>query len=114
VYIYILALPFKIYKLKKTEEPLSLLNKNIVIEFTNRNYFLVNIYSQKDFNELMMYFKRKNIPVNDKTVFLHHWQIANPTFFDKDERWCDEYEPKEIKKIGMWQKIAKLFGVRKG
>ncbi|MDR2635674.1 MAG: hypothetical protein LBC08_02465 [Campylobacteraceae bacterium] len=100
--------------MKKTEEPLSLLNKNIVIEFTNRNYFLVNIYSQKDFNELMMYFKRKNIPVNDKTVFLHHWQIANPTFFDKDERWCDEYEPKEIKKIGMWQKIAKLFGVRKG
>jgi hypothetical protein len=104
-------LPFKIYKLKKDGEPLSLLSKNIVIEFTNRNYFLVNIYSQKEFDELMIYFKSKNIPIKDKTVFMYHWQILNPTFFDKDERWCDDPEPKEVEKVGI---IKKLFqGLKK-
>jgi hypothetical protein len=37
---------------------------------------------------------------------LYHWQIANPAFFDKDERWYDEYEKKEVEKIGI---IKKLF-----
>jgi hypothetical protein len=109
----LLALPFKIYKLKKDGESLSLLNKNIVIEFTNRNYFLVNIYSQKEFDELMIYFKSKNIPIKDKTVFMHHWQILNPIFFDKDERWCDEYEEKEVEKVGIIKKITKLFETKK-
>jgi hypothetical protein len=106
----LLVLPFKIYNLKKTEEPLSLLYKNIVIEFANRNYFLINIYSQKEFDELMIYFKKKKIPIVDKTVFLHHWQIANPTFFDKDERWCDEYEPKAVEKRGFFKR---LFNIKK-
>jgi hypothetical protein len=104
------VLPFKIYKFQKDKEPLSLLNKNIVIEFTNRNYFLVNIYSQKELNELLEYFRQKSIHVKNKTVFLYHWQIINPTFFDKEERWCDEYEPKEIKKIGIAKRIATFFG----
>jgi hypothetical protein len=99
------ALPFKIYKLKKAKEPLSLLKKNIVIEFTNRNYFLVNIYSQREFDELMIYFKSKNIPIQDKTVFLHHWQIVNPTFFDKNERWRDECEEETDAKKSIWWQI---------
>ena len=37
----IFALPFKIYKLKKSGEPLWLLRKNFVIRMKNRNYFLV-------------------------------------------------------------------------
>jgi hypothetical protein len=94
---YLPVLLFKIYKLKKANEPLSLLKKNIVIEFTNRNYFLVNIYSQREFDELMIYFKSKNIPIQDKTVFLHHWQVLNKYFMNKEETWCDEYE-KNIKK----------------
>jgi hypothetical protein len=102
----LLVLPFKIYKFLKNDEPFSLLNKNIVIEFTNRNYLLINIYSEKEFNELMMYFKRKNVPILDKTIFLHHWQILDPTFFDKDERWCDGYEEK-VEKRGWFRR---LFG----
>jgi hypothetical protein len=111
---YLLILPFKIHKLKKAREPLFLLKKNIVIEFTNRNYFIVNIYSQKELDELMRYFASQNVFIDNKTVFLHHWHVANKYWINKEETWCDEYEPKEIKKIGMWQKIAKLFGDRKG
>jgi hypothetical protein len=91
---YLPVLPIKIYRLKKAKEPLYLLNKNIVIEFTNRNYFLVNIYSQKEFDELMIYFKSKNILIKDKTVFLYHWQVLNKYFMDKEENWCDDPEPK--------------------
>jgi hypothetical protein len=103
---YMLILPIKIYKLKKAKEPLSLLKKNIVIEFTNRNYFLVNIYSQKEFDELMQYFSSKNIPITNKRVFMHHWQIINPYFIDKEENWCDNTEPKEVEKARI---IKKLF-----
>jgi hypothetical protein len=108
------ALPFKIYKIKKTDEPLSLLSKNVVIEFTNRNYLVVNVYSEKDFNKLIMYFRDKNISVKDKTVFMYHWQILDPTFFDEEEQWCDEYEPQKIeKKTGIVKRIFGLFGDKK-
>ncbi|MDR1007341.1 MAG: hypothetical protein LBL65_02095 [Campylobacteraceae bacterium] len=93
---YLPVLPIKIYKLTKAKEPLSLLKKNIVIEFTNRNYFLVNIYSQKEFDELMIYFKSKNISIQNKTAFLYHWQVLNKYFMYKEEAWCDEHEEKEV------------------
>lgn len=49
----IFVLPFKIYKLKKSGEPLWLLRKNFVIRMKNRNYFLVNCYSRDDYFELL-------------------------------------------------------------
>jgi hypothetical protein len=53
----------------------------------------------------MIYFKNKKIPIQDKTVFLHHWQIINPYFEDKEETWCDEYEKKEVEKNGIMKKL---------
>jgi hypothetical protein len=111
---YLLVLPFKIYKLKKAKEPLSLLKKNIVIEFANRNYFIINIYSQKEFDELIRYFTFKKIYITDKTMLLHHWQVINPYFPDKEEEWCDDFEPQKIeKKTGIIKKIFGLFGDKK-
>jgi hypothetical protein len=47
----------------------------------------------------------KNVSIKDETVFLYHWQIANPAFFDKDEQWYDEYEKKDVEKIGIIKKL---------
>jgi hypothetical protein len=104
------VLPFKIHKLKKDGEPLYLLKKNIVIEFTNRNYFLITIYCEKELNELFIYFRDKDIPIVDKTLFLAHVQVDTPTFFDKDERWCDDFENREVKKQGMIKRLLGMIG----
>ncbi|MEJ2437218.1 MAG: hypothetical protein P8Y49_06665 [Sulfurovaceae bacterium] len=95
---YILfVLPYKIYRLLKAEEPLSLLSKNIFIRFSNRNYFLVNIYSQKELDELMAYFKVHNIQIIGKTYFFPHLQ-NDGWFVDKNEVWSDEFNQKEEEK----------------
>ena len=62
----IFALPFKIYKLKKSGEPLWLLRKNFVIRMKNRNYFLVNCYSRDDYFELLQYFGATKSPWRTK------------------------------------------------
>jgi len=58
--------------------------------FDNRNYFLVNIYSKKEFYELLEYFNIHNIPIEDKTVFIP--QAQNDSFFqDKNEIWTNNF-----------------------
>jgi hypothetical protein len=86
-------LPCRLYKLIKNKELLNLLNKNIVITFKNENYFLVNIYSKKDLDDLLLYFKSKNIDIDNKSKFIYHlqnigtrWQFPN-----KYEQWCEKF-----------------------
>lgn len=85
------VLPYKLYRLIKANESLSLLSKNIFMQFTNRNYLLVNIYSKKDLDELLEYFQIHNIPVNQKTYFIPHLQNQG-WFVDKEEIWTNEFK----------------------
>jgi hypothetical protein len=113
---YLLVLPLKIYKLKKVNEPLYLLKKNIIVEFSNRNYFIINIYSQKEFDEIMRYFISKKVHVENKTVFLYHCQAVDyrRIFPSKEEEWCDDFEPQKIEnKTGIVKRIFGLFGDKK-
>lgn len=88
---YILfVLPCKLYRLIKANESLKLLSKNIFIRFSNRNYFLVNIYSQKELDELMEYFKVHDIQTTDKTYLIPHLQNQG-WFVDKEEIWSDDF-----------------------
>ena len=89
----IFVLPYKIYRLTKAKVSYSLLKKNLFIHFKNRNYFLVNIYSKKELNELLEYFKSHNIPIENKTVFMPQAQNDGP-FQDKNEIWTDDFNEK--------------------
>lgn len=82
-------LPYKVWRLYRANEPFTLLRKNLFIQFNNRNYLLVNIYSQKDLDELLEYFRIHNIPINKKTYFIPHLQDQG-WFVDKEEIWADE------------------------
>ena len=88
---FIFVLPYKIYRLTKSKEPYGLLKKNIFIHFNNRNYFLVNIYSQKELDELLKYFESNNITIRNKTSFLPQAQNDVP-FKDKNEIWTNEFK----------------------
>jgi hypothetical protein len=88
------VLPYKLYRLKKSQEPYVLLRKNLFIQFDNRNYFLVNIYSQKELEELLEYFQLHNISVKDKTYFIPHLQNQG-WFVDKNEIWTEEFKNRE-------------------
>ena len=93
---YILfVLPYKIYRLKKAKEPLWLLKKNLFIRFDNRNYFLVNTYSQKELNELLEYFKIHKIPIEVQTVFIPQAQNQMGWFADKNEIWTNKFNNKK-------------------
>ena len=109
--LYLLfALPYKIYKLKKTNEPLWLLKKNFVIRCKNRNYLLVNVYSVKEHNELLEYFKSINIEVENKTKFIPH--IQNDGWFqDKNEIWSDDFSDTEIPKDTFKKKVRRFFSL---
>ena len=67
------------------------MKKNIFIHFNNRNYFLVNIYSQKELDELLKYFESNNITIRNKTSFLPQAQNDVP-FKDKNEIWTNEFK----------------------
>lgn len=86
-----LVLPYKLWRLYRAGEPLSLLKKNIFIQFNNRNYFLVNIYSQKELDDLIEYFRLHDIQISDKTYFIPHLQNDGP-FADKEEVWTNEFK----------------------
>jgi hypothetical protein len=86
-------LPYKVRCLYKAGERFTLLRKNLFIQFYNRNYFLVNIYSQKDLDELLEYFSIHNIAVSEKTYFIPHLQDQG-WFVDKEEIWTDEFNQK--------------------
>lgn len=83
--------PYKLYRLIKANESLGLLSKNIFIQFTNRNYFLVNIYSQKELDELIEYFKLHNKQITNKTYLIPHLQDQG-WFVDKNEIWTNEFK----------------------
>lgn len=84
----IFILPYKIRHLYKAGESFTLLRKNLFIQLHNRNYFLVNIYSKKDLDELLEYFNIHNILVSEKTYFIPHLQNQG-WFVDKEEIWTD-------------------------
>ena len=106
----LLVLPFKIFMLIKNKEPLSLLNKNVVIKFKNRNYFLINIYSKRELDEILWYCKDKNIAIEQKTNFIPHWQ--NFTYFtDKNEIWSDDFSDTEIPKDTFKRKLRQFFSL---
>lgn len=107
----IFALPFKIYKLKKSGEPLWLLRKNFVIRMKNRNYFLVNCYSRDDYFELLRYFQANKIPVEDKTKFMPQAQRTAIFFEDKHEVWSDDPNDTEIPKDDWKRKMRRFFSL---
>ena len=88
------VLPYKVYRLTRAKESYELLKKNLFIHFDNRNYFLVNIYSQKELDELLEYFKVHNIPIKNKTVFIPQAQNQMGWFADKNEIWTNEFKTK--------------------
>lgn len=106
----IFVLPYKIYKLKKSGEPLWLLKKNFVIRCKNRNYLLVNVYSTKEYNELLQYFQSLNIEIENKTKFIPH--IQNDGWFqDKNEIWSDDFSDTEIPKDTFKKKLRRFFSL---
>lgn len=109
--LYLLfALPYKIYKLKKANEPFWLLKKNFVLRCKNRNYLLVNVYSVKEYNELLEYFKSINIEVENKTKFIPH--IQNDGYFqDKNEIWSNDFNDTQIPKDTFKKKVRRFFSL---
>ncbi len=108
-----LALPFRIYTLKKTNQPLSLIRKNLFIRFKNRNYFVVNIYSQKDLDDLLLYFK--DIKMSEKIRFIPHIQnfdakFAND-FWDKNERWSEDFDDTYIPEENFKRKLRRFLSL---
>lgn len=104
------ALPYKFYKLKKANEPLWLIKKNFVIRCKNRNYLLVNVYSTKEYNELLQYFQSLNIEIENKTKFIPH--IQNDGWFqDKNEIWSDDFSDIEIPKDTFKKKLRRFFSL---
>ena len=87
----VFILPYKLFRLKSTGESSVLLKRNLFIQFTNRNYFLVNIYSQKELDELIEYFKLHNKQITNKTYLIPHLQNQG-WFVDKNEIWTNEFK----------------------
>lgn len=83
-------LPYKAWRLYTKNESFTLLKKSIFIQFRNRNYLLVNIYSQKDLDELVKYFQTHNIYTNEKTYFIPHLQNQG-WFVDEEEIWTNKF-----------------------
>lgn len=88
-------LPYKLWVLHRSNESYALLKKNIFIQFDNRNYLLVNIYSQKELDELIEYFKAHNIQISNKTFFIPHLQNQG-WFVDKEEVWTNDFKIKAV------------------
>ena len=103
-------LPFKIYMLIRAGEPLGLICKNIVLRFKNRNYFLINIYSRRDLDEILEYFKQKSVQVADKVVFMPQAQNKG-LFTDKNEIWSDDFGDTQIPKDTFKRKLRRFFSL---
>ena len=100
----------RLNKFKIAKEPINLLNKNIVIKFKNRNYFLINIYSRRDLIQILNYFKDKDIPIINKTSFIPKCQNMG-LFTDKNEVWSDDPNDTEIPKDDWKRKIRRFFSL---
>ena len=106
----IFALPYKIYKLKKSSEPLWLLKRNFVVKFNNRNYFLINAVSAKEYHELLRYFKALNVKIEDRTDFIP--QAQNSGYFtDKNEIYSDDFSDTQIPKKNFKWKLRRFFSL---
>lgn len=103
-------LPFKIYMLIRADESLGLICKNIVLRFKNRNYFLINIYSRRDLDEILEYFKQKGVQVTDKVVFMPQAQNKG-LFTDKNEIWSDDFSDTQISKDTFKRKLRRFFSL---
>ena len=103
-------LPFKIYMLIRADEPLGLIRKNIVLRFKNRNYFLINIYSRRDLDEILEYFKQKGVQVTDKVIFMPQAQNKG-LFTDKNEIWSDDFSDTQIPKDTFKRKLRRFFSL---
>ncbi len=107
---FIFALPYKIYRLKKSSEPLWLLKRNFVIKFNNRNFFLVNAVSAKEYHELLQYFKALNVKIEDRTDFIP--QAQNSSYFtDKNEIYRDDFSDTQIPKKNFKWKLRRFFSL---
>ena len=107
---FIFALPYKIYRLKKSSEPLWLLKRNFVIKFNNRNFFLVNAVSAKEYHELLQYFKALNVKIEDRTDFIPQAQ-NNDYFTDKNEIWSDDFSDTQIPEKNFKWKLRRFFSL---
>lgn len=90
IYIF-LAFPYRMWRLFKSGESTELLYQNLLISFNNRNYFVVNIYSKEELDELIKYFSENKIPIRGKTHFIPHLQNQG-WFVDKEEKWTDNFD----------------------
>ncbi len=109
--IFLILLPLKIYQLTKHKEPYGLLRKNIFIVFENRNYFVLKIQSQKDFDDIIQYFLSHEVKIKDKTYFIPHLQNKSSIFVDKNEIWSDDFNDTHIPKNTFKRKLRKFLSI---
>ena len=64
----LLNLPIKIIILFKNKEPLSLLYKNLFIEFNDGTAMIINMYKQKHYESVESFFRQNNKEVDKTTI----------------------------------------------
>lgn len=87
-----------------------LLKRNFVIKFNNRNFFLLNAVSAKEYHELLQYFKALNVKIEDQTDFIP--QAQNSGYFtDKNEIYSDDFSDTQIPKKNFKWKLRRFFSL---
>jgi len=87
-----------------------LLKRNFVVKFNNRNYFLINAVSTKEYRELLQYFKALNVKIEDRTDFIS--QAQNSGYFtDKNEIYSDDFSNTQIPKKNFKWKLRRFFSL---
>jgi hypothetical protein len=61
-------MPIKIVVLLKNREKLSLLKKNLLIEFNDQTAYVINIYSESDYEKVYSILKKNQIKIDNKIV----------------------------------------------
>ena len=87
-----------------------LLKRNFVVKFNNRNFFLVNAVSTKEYHELLQYFKALNVKIEDQTDFIPQAQ-NNDYFTDKNEIYSDDFSDTQIPKKNFKWKLRRFFSL---
>jgi len=60
--------PIKIVVLMKNKEKLSILKKNLLIEFNDDTAFVINIYNESDYEKICSILKQNQIEIDNNTV----------------------------------------------
>lgn len=89
IYIF-LILPYRLWRLLKSSESTELLYQNLFITFKNRNYFVINIYSKDELDQIKKFFSKNNISIRGKRHFIPHLQNQG-WFVDKNEKWTNNF-----------------------